>query len=270
MLQVSNVSLSLGGQQILDDVSVDVRAGELLALVGPNGAGKSTLLSVMSGDVTPDIGTAALDDVSIRSWKVRELARRRSVMLQEQGVAFGFRVVDVVRMGRAPWAGTDAEDEDDQVVAEMMARTEVLTFADRAYPTLSGGEKSRTSFARVMSQQAALVFLDEPTAALDLRHQEQVLSQARDLADEGHAVVTVLHDLSLAAAFADRVCLIAEGRKVADGPARDVFTTDLLSQVYGHPIELLEHRGSLIVLPQRGRTDAPTLSEEDPACTFVH
>ena len=248
-LSLKGVSAQLGGHPILHDVSLEIVPGELVALVGPNGAGKTTLLGVMSGDVVPSAGRAELDGLELHRWKVATLARRRAVLPQEQRLAFGFRAVDVVRMGRAPWARRPEEDLDDVVVADAMRRTDVLGLADRSFPTLSGGEKARTSFARVLAQQTSVVLLDEPTAALDIRHQEQVLAEARRLAADGHAVVAVLHDLTVAAAHADRVCVLADGRLRADGRPRDVLTPDVLGEVYGHPVDVIDHRGRLVVLP---------------------
>ncbi|MET0931206.1 MAG: heme ABC transporter ATP-binding protein [Aeromicrobium sp.] len=248
-LRLTNVSASLGGHPILHDVTLEVVPGEFVALVGPNGAGKTTLLSVMCGDIAPSTGEATLDGVPLNKWKVAALARRRAVLPQEQRLAFGFRVVDVVRMGRAPWARLPEEDLDDVIVAESMHRTDVLAMAERSFPTLSGGEKARTSFARVLAQQTPVVLLDEPTAALDIRHQEQVLSEARRLAVDGHAVVAVLHDLTVAAAHADRICVLADGRLAADGPPRDVMKPDVLGEVYGHPVDVIDHHGRLVVLP---------------------
>ncbi|NRQ49874.1 heme ABC transporter ATP-binding protein [Aeromicrobium stalagmiti] len=248
-LRLTHVSAALGGHQILHDVTLEIVPGELVALVGPNGAGKTTLLSVMAGDIEPTDGEAVLDGTRLRGWKVAALARERAVLPQEQRLAFGFRVVDVVRMGRAPWARLPEEDLDDVVVADSMERTDVLTLAERSFPTLSGGEKARTSFSRVLAQQTPLVLLDEPTAALDIRHQEQVLAQARRLAADGHAVVAVLHDLTVAAAHADRICVLANGRLHADGAPRDVITPEILAEVYGHPVDVIDHASRLVVLP---------------------
>ena len=262
-LRLTNVSASLGGHQILHDVSLEVVPGQLVALVGPNGAGKTTLLSVMSGDVVPSSGEATLDGVPLPRWKIAALARQRAVLPQEQRLAFGFRAVDVVRMGRAPWARRPEEDLDDDVVAEAMQRTDVIDLAERSFPTLSGGEKARTSFARVLAQQTPVVLLDEPTAALDIRHQEQVLSEARRLAADGHAVVAVLHDLTVAAAHADRICVLAGGRLRADGPPREVMRPDVLGEVYGHPVDVIDHEGRIVVLPHR--IDHPEESSCAPA-----
>lgn len=250
-LVAHDVGVTLGGACILDGVDLAVGAGEVVALVGPNGAGKSTLLAVLSGDIEPAHGTVTLDDLPLAEHSARALARRRAVLLQHQGLAFGFRVEDVVRMGRSPWHRTDREDDDDRVVADSLARADVAGLAQRHFPTLSGGEQGRTSFARVLAQETPIVLLDEPTAALDIRHQEALLSVARDAARDGASVVVVLHDLSLAAAYADRVCVLSRGRVRADGAPTVVLTSELLSEVYEHPVDVIEHAGSLVVVPVR-------------------
>lgn len=245
------VSVTLGGVRVLEDVDLTCAPGELVALVGPNGAGKSTLLSVLAGDLEPAGGSVELDERPVSAFRPRDLARRRAVLLQKQSLAFGFLVRDVVQMGRAPWYGTPQADEDDRVVDASMVRADVDAFAERLYPTLSGGEQARVSFARILAQQTAVVFLDEPTAALDIRHQEALLRVARETARAGGTVVLVLHDLSLAAAYADRVCLLSKGRVRADGPPAQVLTSALLTEVYEHPVEVVEYRGALVVVPDR-------------------
>jgi iron complex transport system ATP-binding protein len=252
-LRVRDVTVSFGGTPILEGVDVDVRDGELLALVGPNGAGKSTLLSVLSGDLEPDRGTVELDGADVASWTHVELAMRRAVLLQQLTMTFPFTVRQTVEMGRSPWSGHEPEDHDERRVAEAMTATDVVHLADRTFPSLSGGERARAGMARVIAQDARVLLLDEPTAALDVRHQEQVLDLASDLARAGGTVVVVMHDLGLAAAYADRVVILAGGRVRADGSPSDVLTGDLLSEVYEHPIEVFPHprTGELIVLPER-------------------
>ncbi|MEV7430630.1 heme ABC transporter ATP-binding protein [Nocardioides sp. NPDC092400] len=250
-VRARGVGVAVDGHRILDGVDVDVRPGELLALVGPNGAGKSTLLGVLSGDTVPTTGTVELGGRELRRHAARDLARVRGVQLQQQGLAFGFRVEDVVRMGRSPWHRTPAEDDDERVVAEAMERADVAALGQRHFPTLSGGEQARTSFARLLAQATPVLMLDEPTAALDIRHQEALLDVLRRTVRAGAAAVVVLHDLSLAAAYADRVCVLADGRVRADGPPAEVLTGALLSEVYGHPVDVVEHAGHLLVVPVR-------------------
>ena len=250
-LRATGVSVTLGGRRILDDVDLVCEPGELVALVGPNGAGKSTLLGVLAGDLEPETGAVELDGVDLLRRSARDLARQRAVLLQKQGLAFGFSVRGVVAMGRAPWYRTARADADDEVVAASMERAEVEHLADRLFPTLSGGEQARASFARVLAQETPVLLLDEPTAALDIRHQEGLLAVARAATAHGTAVVVVLHDLSLAAAYADRVCLLSQGRVRAHGSPGDVLTAELLSDVYEHPVAVLDHEGTLVVVPVR-------------------
>lgn len=252
-MQVRGVSVRYGSSVVLDGIDAQIRHGELLAILGPNGAGKSTLLSVLSGDVKPTSGQVLLDGEPLAHWTTLQQARRRAVMTQEQRVSFSFRSVDVVRMGRSPWRGTDRADEDEQVVAEAMTLAEVITLADRLFPTLSGGEKARTAFARALAQQVSVLLLDEPTAALDIHHTEQVLIELRAMADRGVAVVAVVHDLSLAGAYADRLLLVDKGTVVAAGPPAEVLEPALLSRVYEHPVDVIAHpvTGDPIVIAQR-------------------
>lgn len=251
VLEARGLSVELGGRLVLDGVDLAVAAGDLIALVGPNGAGKSTLLAALAGDLRPAAGAVLIEGRVPSSYGARGLARQRAVLTQQQRLAFGFTVAEVVRMGRAPWSRTEQADHDDAVVADALARADVTAFADRSFPTLSGGEQARTAFARALAQAAPVLLLDEPTAALDIRHQEAVLAVARACARAGAAVVVVLHDLSLAAAYADRVCVLADGRLRAEGPPAAVIDAALLSEVYAHPVHVIEVDGSPIVVPVR-------------------
>jgi iron complex transport system ATP-binding protein len=260
LISASGVSVTLDHRQVLDDVTLDVLAGEVLALVGPNGAGKSTLLSVLSGERHPDAGTVSLGGRPLASYSALELARHRAVLTQENTLSFPFRVRAVLEMGRSPWARTPRLADDERALAAASSRADVTWLLGRRFTELSGGERARVSLARVLAQDTAVVFLDEPTAALDLRHQEDVLRVARELAADGRAVVVVLHDLSLAGAVADRVGLLDAGRLVALGSPAEVLTASGLSKVYGVKVEVLERDGTLLVVPLRAgerREDHP-------------
>ena len=248
------VQLVRGERTLLDGVSLDLRAGEVLALLGPNGAGKSTLLSLLSGDVEPDGGYVEFAGRDISEWSLTDLARRRSVLLQDNQVLFPFTVHQVVEMGRAPWRRTPLEADDNAAISEAIRAADVAHLGSRRVPSLSGGERARVSFARVMAGRTGMLMLDEPTAALDLGHQEAVLTLALERAAAGDAVLIVLHDLNLAAAYADRIALLRAGRLVAcDSPER-VLTPGIISDVYQTPVEVIRHpvTGTGIVLPLRG------------------
>jgi len=253
LLEVRGVRASLGGVEVLGGVDLVVAPGELVCLVGPNGAGKSTLLAVVSGDLVPTVGDVLLDGRSLERWDPGVLARRRAVLPQQVTVGFPFTVGEVVAMGRSPWAEVDGADRRrDEVVREALVDVDVAHLADRPFPRLSGGERARAALARVLAQEAQLLLLDEPTSALDVHHTELVLAAVRRRVTDGGAAVVVLHDLLLAAAHADRVVVVAGGAIAADGPPGDVLRPDLLSAVYGHPIDVVRHpvTGGPLVLPR--------------------
>ncbi|MDQ1029800.1 iron complex transport system ATP-binding protein [Streptomyces umbrinus] len=257
LAEAEALHVRLGGREVLSGVDVTARAGEVLALVGPNGAGKSTLLGALAADLPAAAGVVRVHGRPASDWSAQELALRRAMLPQSAALSFPFAVEEVVRMGRAPWAGRAeeyAEETDDAAVAAAMAATEVTDFAGRSFSALSGGERARVALARVLAQRTRLLLLDEPTAALDLRHQELVLRVCRARAHAGDAVVVVLHDLGLAAAYAHRVAILRAGRAVADGRPAEVFTDRLLSDVYQQPVEVFPHprTGELLVAPVRG------------------
>jgi len=252
----TGVGVVIDGRAIVSDVAIEIRSGEVLALVGPNGAGKSTLLGVLSGDVRPTHGSVLIAGRDIRSLRHLELARLRSVLTQENQVSFPFTVNEVVEMGRSPWMKTAERENDAAAIEAAIRATDIAHLGERRYTSLSGGEKARVSLARVLAQAAGTVFLDEPTAALDLRHQEDVMRTARALAAEGRAVVVVVHDLSLAGAYADRVALIADGRLESTGTPLEVLTAERVERVYGLPVEVIITNNRPVILPVRGASGA--------------
>ena len=252
-----DVSYTIGGAELITGVSFDVRQGEVLLLVGPNGAGKSTLLQLLSGDLTASAGTIELDGEAIGTYGAHDLALKRAVLPQQSFLQFAFTVREVVAMGRSP------HDDDAQSrrthVDRALNLTEMMPLADRIYPSLSGGERARAQLTRVVAQSAPLLLLDEPTAALDLRHQQHVMDLARQLADEGGTVIAVVHDLNLAASSADRILMLHRGRIVADGSPWEVMDEALLSDVYSHPIAVGQHplRSCPLIMPLRREAAVP-------------
>lgn len=268
-VRARDLGYAVDGHTLLAEVDLDLYAGELLAVVGPNGAGKSTLLGLLAGDLRPSTGSVRYGEQDAHAVPAAELARHRAVLLQENRLSFPFQVLDVVRMGRAPWRGRPEESEDDRMVAESLDAADVRSLTARRFPTLSGGEKARTAFARSRAQGTGVLLLDEPTAALDIRHQEQVLGHARERAHAGDAVLAALHDLSLAAAYADRVLLLGGGRAHGIGSPDQVLRADTLSALYQYPVDVFRHprTGELVVLPDRSAapSDARSVTETTEA-----
>jgi iron complex transport system ATP-binding protein len=251
---LAGVGYRIGEATILEDVALEVGYGRVLALVGPNGAGKSSLLALLTGDARPTAGRIELEGRGLETYSAKDLSRRRSVLLQFNQVAFSFTAYEVVEMGRAPWIGAEHGD-DEAAIRDALTRADVAHLAERTFSSLSGGERARVSLARVLAQDTRIVMLDEPTAALDLKHQEDVLRTARTLAGQGRAVVVVLHDLSLAAAYADEIAMIHGGRLAALGAPADVLTEERIEAVYETPVRVLADpdSGLPVVLPRRSR-----------------
>jgi iron complex transport system ATP-binding protein len=229
-----------GGRAILDRASFEAEAGSFLALCGPNGAGKTTALSLLAGTLQPDRGRVLLDRQPLGRHKARDLARRRAVLPQTPLLSFPFRVHEVVAMGRTPHEGRTRPQEDQEILAEAMQRTDVLALAERNYLTLSGGEKQRVHIARMLAQlwdapedgADRWFLLDEPTAALDLKYQQRLVKLLRSLADEGWGIVAVLHDLSLVKRHADRAVLFDKGRLAAAGDPGQVLEDRTVYEVF--------------------------------------
>ena len=253
-LSLSHVTAGYGSKAVLHDLSLELRHGEMLAIVGPNGAGKSTLLRVAGASLLPYGGSIGLLQRPLTSYHRREVARVVATVAQENQVAFRFTVLEIVLMGRAPHLGPfHLETHHDLVAARAaMERFELLELAHRPIDELSGGERKRVFLARALAQQPRVMLLDEPTAFLDLRHVVEILAQFRKLcAQGGIAVVATMHDLNAAASYADRVMLLSHGRSVACGTPNEVLTARNLEHVYGVKVEITKNpvTGGLAIFP---------------------
>ena len=247
----TEVSVRIGGATLLEGVSIEVGPGEIVAVAGPNGAGKSTLLSVLAGDRRADDGAVTLDGQAVSGWPRVELARRRSVMGTDRAVAFAFSAAEVAMLGRMPLHGGDPNEADQAVIDELMAAVDCAGLAGRVYATLSTGERQRVSLARAVAQvadvagsrteDARYLLLDEPTSSLDPAHQHTAMRLIRRTADAGRGVLAVLHDLNLAAAYADRVVLMHEARVVESGTPAEVLRAELLESVFDIPMLVIPH-----------------------------
>jgi iron complex transport system ATP-binding protein len=229
----SALSWRVDGRAIVDEVDLELRAGELVALAGPNGAGKSTLVRLIAGDLKPSGGTIRFGELLLAELGAAEQARLRAVMPQQTSILFAFTVRQIAAMGRYVHEPTK---HDEAIVEDALRKADVAHLAERSFLTLSGGEQSLATLARVIAQQGGVLLLDEPTASLDIRHRARVMTIARRAADAGAAVCVVVHDLNLAAAYADRVALMHEGRKICDDTPWEALTSERLSDVFDHTI----------------------------------
>ncbi|HEV7772617.1 MAG TPA: ABC transporter ATP-binding protein [Conexibacter sp.] len=234
LLHARDVRVEIGGTPILHGADLHVAAGELVAVVGPNGAGKSTLARAVAGLQRLAGGTVRWGEDELGDLRPRRLARLRAFVPQRPPVPAGLTVRDAVRIGRSPHVGPlqRMTRRDHDAVARAIARAGVETFEDRMLTTLSGGELQRVQIAVALAQEAPALIADEPTSHLDLGAAAGVARLLRGLADEGLAVVLVVHDLALAAAVADRVVVMADGRTVADGLAHDVLDAARIAAVW--------------------------------------
>ena len=215
------LSLHLGKRQIIDNVSVALRGGEMTALIGPNGAGKSTLLRLLTGYLTPDSGTRHLAGKPLEAWSPEALSRRRAVMLQRTALQADWTVETVIAMGRSPWGAT----ADPAVLAAVMAVTGCDGLAGRRYPGLSGGEQQRIAIARALCAQTKIILFDEPTSALDPETIQEVLDVMVKLAHEKNiTMVVVTHEMGFARNVADRIVFMADGQIIEEGTPEHFFT----------------------------------------------
>ena len=237
MIVAHEITVVRSGRTLLDNVSLQMEPGKFNVIIGPNGAGKSTLMKVICGELSPDEGAVVVGDRALTSFRPQELARRRAVLPQSTQLAFPFTAHEVVRMG-AVACGSRRPDDDARIA---LSRVGLSGFEGRNYNLMSGGEQQRVQFARALAQVPKAVdpegfnglFLDEPTSSLDLGHQISVLEIARDFARDGGLVLAILHDLNLAAEFADQLIVLDQGRIFACGSPSDTIKDETISRVYG-------------------------------------
>ena len=268
MLAAENLTLARGGSRILEHVSLALRPGEVVGLLGANGAGKSTLLGALSSELAPDGGRVTLGDADLAQLPHREQARRRAVLPQKPGLTFDLDVREVVAMGAYPFPELSPAAVDG-LVEQALGQADVKHLRARRYPELSGGEQQRVQFARVLVQcnaaraprEPRYLLLDEPTASLDPKHQGDLLRAAAELAHAGDTgVLVILHDMNLAARYADHVFAMREGRVVASGAPQEVMTTALIREVFDLHCEVIADpvSGTPLVLPRGRRHTRPT------------
>jgi iron complex transport system ATP-binding protein len=252
-LDAESISFGYRSDLVLRDVSCSIHPGEFVGVIGPNGSGKSTLLRILSGVMSPNSGTVRLDGIPIREIPRRDVAKSIAVVPQETTFTFAFSALEVVLMGRSPHLGRFTLEgvSDLDMAREVMESTDTWHLRDRKMDELSGGEKQRVVISRALAQEPSILLLDEPTTALDIRHQVDIYRLLNRLhAEAGHTVMLVLHDLNLAAKVCDRLILLHEGQVQMDGTPNQVIRSELLSDVYETDlrVEIDSHSGTPVVI----------------------
>jgi iron complex transport system ATP-binding protein len=255
-LVLEDVEVTYGRRRALEPFNDRVVSGEWLGVIGPNGAGKSSLLKAVAG-LAPAGGRIMVDGVDLGSLDDRRRAMQVAYVAQEPLIPDDIAVFDYVLLGRTPYIGYFGTDSahDRAVVADVLDRLRLGSFADRLLGTMSGGERQRAVIARALAQQAPVLLLDEPTSALDIGHQQQALELVTELRrEQAITVISAMHDLTLAATYTDRLVLLDGGSVVASGAARDVLTAERLGQVFHVcvSVDIDPDDGTVIVVPRRG------------------
>src|SRR5688572_2570582 len=243
MIKIQNLSVSYGSRRILHDISFDVQSGEVLALIGPNGAGKSTLIRAVSG-VIPYTGHVRTNGDDFASLSTIQRAKYIATVPQAVALPPAYTVWETVLFGRTPHLGFlgQPSQKDEEIARQALTRVSALPFADRRVGELSGGEQQRILLARALCQSTPILLLDEPTAHLDLQYQVSLLELVHELAHRDNlAVLVALHDLNLAAHYADRIALMVAGDIKAMGSAKDVLQPALIEEAYCLPVQVVKH-----------------------------
>lgn len=240
MLRTENISYRIGKKQILKDISLEFVPGEFNMILGPNGSGKSSFLKIFCGEINDYDGNVFYDDKKIQSINKEALARKRAVMSQQPELNFPLSVEEVVMMGRYPHFVFDPHPSDKKICDEVIDRMNLQSFRERNYLTLSGGEKQRVQFARVLAQvwenpglDTRFLFLDEPLASLDINYQQEFLQIAKSFLQSKTVLAAVIHDINLAIQFADKLFFFKEGELKALGKPSAILTESLIEQVFG-------------------------------------
>ena len=246
LLKLKSVAAAPWGEELLRDISLEIEAGEILAIIGPNGAGKTTLLNLLCGAVSPSSGRYNFGDRSMSDWPLVERARAQAVLPQYSSLNFPYTVEEVILLGRTPHAS--GADCDRDILHAVLDATDTLSLRHRLYTQLSGGERQRVQLGRVLAQiwrpedsELRLLLLDEPTSALDLSHQAMIMRLVRSLASQGGGVVMIVHDFNLAARYADRCLVLHQGKQYAFGAPDDVFTPTMFDAVFSVNVTVSRH-----------------------------
>ncbi|WP_136683417.1 ABC transporter ATP-binding protein [Falsirhodobacter xinxiangensis] len=253
LFSLTGLTVDVPGRRLLDGLTLDVPKGQLIALIGHNGSGKSTLLKTLARQIAPSGGAIRFDGRPIGAWAARDHARRLAFMPQTTPPADGMTVAELVALGRYPWHGALGRfgPDDARAVDRALAECGVAALAERLVDTLSGGERQRAWLAMMVAQGAETLLLDEPISALDISHAVEVMSLVRDMChSQRRSALVVLHDVNMAARYADHVIALRRGQVVMQGPPSDLMQPRMLEQIYGLPMQvMLRPDGTPVAVP---------------------
>jgi len=248
MLRAEKISFSVGKKQILKNVSASFLPGEFNMILGPNGSGKSSFLKIFSGEINRFQGTVLYENKKIKELRKEELAKKRAVMSQQADLGFPLLVEEVVMMGRYPHFTFNPNKKDVTICNEVIERMNLVEFKERNYLTLSGGEKQRVQFARVLAQVwekpadgYRYLFLDEPLNSLDISYQHEFLQAAVELIKDHTVLIAVMHDINLAAHYADNLFFLKEGEMIVHGRPKDILTENIIEKVFNVKTKVIEN-----------------------------
>jgi iron complex transport system ATP-binding protein len=262
-IKIEGLEFSYNQKSVLQDINIEVNEGEIMVLVGPNGSGKTTLLKNIGGVLKPAKGAVYLDMQRLSMLSPKEIATHIAAVDQEHEVGFDFTVLELVEMGRTPHLGRLERlgERDIEAIRRAMSITDTATFSTRPLNELSGGEKQRVFLAIALAQEPQVLLLDEPTANLDVKYQIEIMDTIKTLACDGLTVIAAIHDLNIAANYADRIALINDGQLIATGNPQDVLTEENIAKVF-HVRAVVKRdliTNSFYIIPSRQRL--PHLSE---------
>lgn len=235
ILEIKNISYSVGENKILKDISFRCQSGEIIGIIGPNGSGKTTLLKTINRINPITNGDILLNGKSIKEYDEKELARDISFMNQNTNIEFDFPCIDIVVLGRYPYLERFQEysKKDIELAEKYMKLTNTYKFRDKSILQLSGGERQRVLFAKILTQESQVILLDEPTASLDMRYEEDLLKEVSKEKDNGKIIILVIHNLRTAIKYCSRLILLSEGNIIKDGAVEEVITEENLNNVFG-------------------------------------
>jgi iron complex transport system ATP-binding protein len=243
MIRTQNIHFGIKSKRLLEDVSFEARAGEFWAIVGANGAGKSTLMKLLSRELVPTSGEIRFQNKNLSAYKLKELARKRTILAQQNSITLGFSVSEIVMMGRYPFFDAVPTPHDVEIINQCLKKVGIFHFKDRLFPTLSGGEQQRVQLARALAQiwevEQGLILLDEPTTGMDLLHQYETFQLAREMTGKGFCVIAVIHDLNQALQFADQMLMLKAGRIMSIGKPKDVLTEAHIQEAFGLAVRII-------------------------------